>query len=50
MSKVCVCCDEGATMKPFTGETHQIEYRGHVDLVHDALSGVHFLCGAVGLK
>jgi HTH-type transcriptional regulator/antitoxin MqsA len=38
MTKICVCCDAGAEMVPFKGETHQVVYRGATTDV-DGLSG-----------
>ena len=47
MSRICVCCDADATMIPFSGETHQVDYRGHVDLV-SGLAGYRCpTCGEV---
>lgn len=45
MTKICVCCDAGAEMVPFAGETHQVVYRGATADV-DGLSG--FRCPACG--
>ena len=45
MTKICVCCEAGAEMVPFEGETHRVDYRGQsVDV--DGLSG--FRCPACG--
>jgi len=45
MSKICTCCEAGAEMVPFEGETHRVDYRGRsVDV--DGLSG--FRCPACG--
>lgn len=45
MTKICICCDAGAEMVPFAGETHQVVYRGVAADVAD-LSG--FRCPACG--
>lgn len=45
MMKICICCDAGAEMVPFTGETHQVVYRGAATDVGE-LSGVR--CPACG--
>lgn len=45
MTKICVCCEAGAEMVPFEGETHRVDYCGQsVDV--DGLSG--FRCPACG--
>lgn len=45
MSRICVCCEADASKTPFSGETYQVEYRGHVDLV-SRLTG--YRCPACG--
>ena len=45
MTKICVCCEAGAEMVPFEGETHRVDYRGQSVGV-DGLSG--FRCPACG--
>jgi len=45
MSRICLSCDTGAEMAPFSGETHSIDYRGAtVDV--EGLSG--FRCPVCG--
>ena len=45
MSRVCLCCDAGPEMVPFSGETHRVDYRGAtVDV--EGLSG--FRCPVCG--
>lgn len=45
MTKICVCCEAGAEMVRFEGETHRVDYRDQsVDV--DGLSG--FRCPACG--
>jgi HTH-type transcriptional regulator/antitoxin MqsA len=45
MSRICVCCEAGASMTPFSDEMHQVEFRGHIDLV-SGLAG--YRCPACG--
>lgn len=45
MSRVCLCCDAGAEIVPFSGETHRVDYRGATAEV-EGLSG--FRCPACG--
>ena len=45
MSHICLSCDAGANMVPFSGETHQVDYRGATAEV-EGLSG--FRCTACG--
>ena len=45
MSRICLCCDAGAEMVPFSGETHRVDYRGATAEV-EGLSG--FRCPACG--
>lgn len=45
MSHICLSCDAGADMVPFSGETHRVDYRGATAEV-DGLSG--FRCPACG--
>lgn len=45
MSHICLSCDAGADMVPFSDETHQVDYRGATAEV-EGLSG--FRCPACG--
>ncbi len=45
MSRICLSCDAGADMVPFSGETHQVDYRGATTEV-EGLSG--FRCPVCG--
>lgn len=45
MTRTCLCCETGAEMLPFAGETHRIDYRGRTVDVDD-LSGLR--CPACG--
>lgn len=45
MSHICLSCDAGADMVPFSGETHRVDYRGATADV-EGLSG--FRCPACG--
>ncbi|PIO96608.1 type II toxin-antitoxin system MqsA family antitoxin [Pleomorphomonas carboxyditropha] len=45
MSRICLGCDAGAEMVPFSGETHRVDYRGATAEV-ESLSG--FRCPACG--
>lgn len=45
MTRTCVCCEVGAEMVPFAGETHQVVYRGATTDV-EGLSGLR--CTACG--
>lgn len=45
MTRPCLCCESGAEMVPFDGETHRLDYRSRtVDV--DGLSGLR--CPACG--
>jgi HTH-type transcriptional regulator/antitoxin MqsA len=43
MTRICVCCDGGGEMVPFTNETHQVSYR-NLQAEITGLSG--FRCSA----
>ena len=45
MTKICVSCEAGAVMVPFTNEAHQVDYRGATVAV-EGLSG--FRCPSCG--
>lgn len=45
MSRVCLSCDTGAEMVPFSGETHRVDYRG-TSVEVEGLSG--FRCPVCG--